>query len=261
MTERASVLHVQPLSQTYAVEIVIASRNFRRCHFLHKRKRTKLARIGVDQRVSVLSYLIANGADIVELLQLLRTRFRQRWDLVHGRSSFHENGPAGSCLAPNIEVRVDAHHECSYCTTYGIIIHQNWSESLKPAAQYLIRRVKSMRRWKIGKFQNRIPPSYRTPWCSTRNRRVFPRMFADVHPTRTACTLPNWLAPARNDIEPTSVYYNCMRSHVISTPKSCSLPSTYLDYNFDGKCGHSQQPCGWRMPRPERDKQQNGCDE
>lgn len=57
------------------------------------------------------SYLVANGTDVVELLQLLQRSFGQRGDLVNGRSSFHENGPASSCLTPNVEVRMDAHHE------------------------------------------------------------------------------------------------------------------------------------------------------
>lgn len=67
----------------------------------------------------LMLYLIANGAHIVELLQLLCTGLGQRRYLVDSRSALHEHAPSRSRLAPNIEIGMDAHHECSNCAAYA----------------------------------------------------------------------------------------------------------------------------------------------
>ena len=91
MTEWTPVLHVEPLAQADTVEEMIAFRHFRCFHFL-----------------------VANGADVGELTQLLLVGLRQGIDLVDGVLSLHEYTPAGLGLAPQIEVGVDAHHEGAY---------------------------------------------------------------------------------------------------------------------------------------------------
>lgn len=54
--------------------------------------------------------LITDGAHIVEIPQLVLASFRQAVDLIDGRAPFHEDGPTGSRVAPDVEVGVDAHH-------------------------------------------------------------------------------------------------------------------------------------------------------
>lgn len=82
------VLHVEPLPQADAVEVVIALGDAGRLHLL-----------------------VADGADVGELAQLPGTGLGQQVDLVDGVAALHEDAPAGLGLAPQVEVGVDAHHE------------------------------------------------------------------------------------------------------------------------------------------------------
>lgn len=88
MAQRTPVLHVQPFPQAHAMEKVLALRDLRRLHLL-----------------------VADGAHIFELPQLLLVSFGQALDLVDGRPPFHENGPSGLGVAPNVKVGVYAHHD------------------------------------------------------------------------------------------------------------------------------------------------------
>lgn len=65
-----------------------------------------------------LTHLVADGAHVVERAQLLRRRLRQRADLVDRRPALHEHAPAGARLTPDVEVRVDAHHQRPDRTAY-----------------------------------------------------------------------------------------------------------------------------------------------
>lgn len=57
--------------------------------------------------------LIANGAHVVELTQLGDGCLWQGRNFVHRRTPLHEHTPAGTRLAPDVEVRMDAHHQCT----------------------------------------------------------------------------------------------------------------------------------------------------
>ena len=54
--------------------------------------------------------LVADGADVVVSLDLLRTGVLQAVDFPHGRPPLHKCRPAVLCLAPDVEVGVDEHH-------------------------------------------------------------------------------------------------------------------------------------------------------
>lgn len=90
-TKKSSYLHIKPFSKTDTVEKVPASSDLGAGHLL-----------------------VADGADVVKALEFLPGRLRQRVDLFDSRASLNKNAPAGSRLAPNVEICVDAHHDGSY---------------------------------------------------------------------------------------------------------------------------------------------------
>ena len=55
--------------------------------------------------------LVADAADIIVLLQLVACRILQAVDLRHCRPSLAERAPPVFCLAPDVEVGVDEHHD------------------------------------------------------------------------------------------------------------------------------------------------------
>jgi len=70
------------------------------------------------------THLIANGADIVECLQLGRSCLRQGRDLVDSRKPLHEYRPSRPGLAPDIKVGMDAHHDRSDGAACSILGYQ-----------------------------------------------------------------------------------------------------------------------------------------
>ena len=81
-------LHVEPLAETDSMVDMPAP-----CH------------LGTSH------VLVTDAADIVVLLQLIPRRVLQAVDLCHGRPALAERAPPVFCLAPDVEVGVDEHHD------------------------------------------------------------------------------------------------------------------------------------------------------
>lgn len=81
------ILNVKPLSKTHSVEVVFAPGDFSRWHFL-----------------------IADCTNVVKVLELGRWSFRQRWNLLHRRSSLNVNWPTSFSFAPNVKVAETQNH-------------------------------------------------------------------------------------------------------------------------------------------------------
>lgn len=94
MAQWATILNIQPFPQTDTVEEVFASRYFCRTHLL-----------------------ITNGAYVVVTRQLFVCGVGKTFYLVDSRSSLHEHGPTGFCVAPDVKIGVYAHHNGSDCAT------------------------------------------------------------------------------------------------------------------------------------------------
>merc|ERR1719430_1079140 len=94
MTHGAAVLHVEPLPQADGVVNVPASGHLGTRHVL-----------------------ITNTADIVVFLQIVPCRVFEAVNFSHGRSSLAECTPTILCLAPDVEIGVDKHHDSSDSAT------------------------------------------------------------------------------------------------------------------------------------------------
>lgn len=113
MTQRTAVLYIEPLAQANSMEEVTASRYLSRIHFLKISKCVRLYYYILKEKDyhNWWAHLITDGAYIIKGLQLSRSRFRQCWYLVDRRAPLHEHRPASACLAPDIEVGMNAHHD------------------------------------------------------------------------------------------------------------------------------------------------------
>lgn len=60
---------------------------------------------------------------------------------------------------------------------------------------YLTQISKSKHRWRIERYQSRIPLSFQRHEYSKRNRRVSPKMFVGESPEEIVYTWPDWPAP------------------------------------------------------------------
>lgn len=94
MAKRTAVLHIQPFSEANTVEEMITASDLRILHFL-----------------------VAYGTDVIKTVELVSVGFRERIDLVDCCAALHKHAPSSSSLAPDVEICMYTHHDCSYCPT------------------------------------------------------------------------------------------------------------------------------------------------